>query len=285
MLRQAIWPACRSVPDLEPFTRRSDVDERMCSCGKPVRARDMCSTCYARWSRALKQAGQPLPKGRRARHGYTAEMRFLVKVDKDGPLPEQRPELGPCWVWTGAKQGSGYGVFYLNERSMGAHVAGYILAGKTVPEGMELDHLCHPGDGSCPRATCRHILCVNPAHLEPVTRRENVRRSSSLSGQNMAKTHCDRGHEFTPENTYIKIMPNGRESRQCHACRRLRGGVRGDLYAPVVRHADKTHCPKDHPYDEENTYINPKNGGRMCRICRREAVQAFKERAKKRNAA
>jgi hypothetical protein len=207
-------------------------------------------------------------------------MRFLAKVDKDGPLPEQRPELGPCWVWTGAKQGSGYGTFYLNERLMGAHVAAVILSGRAVSDGMEVDHLCHPGDGSCARATCRHLLCVNPDHLEPVTHRENVRRSSSLSGQNMAKTHCDRGHEFTPENTYIKIMPNGRESRQCYACNRLRGGVKGDLFAPVVKHADRTHCPKGHPYDEENTYINPKNGGRMCRICRREAVLAWKERNK-----
>ena len=160
-----------------------------------------------------------------------------------------------------------------------AHVAVVIPAGRAVSDGMEVDHLCHPGDGSCARATCRHLLCVNPDHLEPVTHRENVRRGSSLSGQNMAKTHCMRGHEFTPENTFVKTLPDGRESRQCHTCRRISTGFRGDLAAPVVQSKDRTHCPKGHPYDEENTYINPRDGGRSCRKCRREAFLAWKERS------
>ena len=42
----------------------------------------------------------------------------------------------------------------------------------------------------------------------------------------------------------------------------------------------KTHCPQDHPYDEKNTYINPK-GERICRECVREKVKAY--RRKKRN--
>jgi hypothetical protein len=56
-------------------------------------------------------------------------------------------------------------------------------------------------------------LCCNPEHLEAVTQVENLRR------QQMAITHCRRGHEFTPENTYV---PPGTSKRQCRACMKIR---------------------------------------------------------------
>ncbi len=77
----------------------------------------------------------------------------------------------------------------------------------TVPEGAELDHLC------------RVRACCNPAHLEPVTHRENVERGGSLTNDNAAKTACSRGHAFTPENTAIQTYPDGRfMRRRCRAC-------------------------------------------------------------------
>jgi len=278
MLRQAFSGTGRSVPN--PLDKKeSDMDEPTCPVPDPEGhsksgglKNGMCGRHYQR----LRNGGDPLVKRSRW-DGMTPEMRLLAKVDKNGPLPEKRPELGPCWVWGGSKMGSGYGSFYLEGHHVGAHVAAYTLMRKPVPDGAELDHLCHPGDGSCSRATCRHRLCVNPDHLEPVTRAENVRRGSSIFGQNMRKTRCLRGHELTPENTYVKILPDGRESRQCRTCTRLRAGFKGDLDAPAVANGEKTHCPKGHPFDEENTYYPP-NGGRMCRICRREQWQAWRDR-------
>ena len=39
------------------------------------------------------------------------EDRFWAKVDKNGPVPAHRPELGPCWIWTAARFKRGYGKF------------------------------------------------------------------------------------------------------------------------------------------------------------------------------
>lgn len=53
----------------------------------------------------------------------------------------------------------------------------------------------------------------------------------------------------------------------------------------IVKHgrhnnASKTHCPRGHLFDVENTYITPSNGGRICRTCQRERYLAV-YRAKK----
>lgn len=126
--------------------------------------------------------------------------RFWEKVVKSGPTPIHRPELGSCWVWLAGKDTSGYGCFKLG-RTRAAHRLAYEALVGPVPSGMQLDHLCR----------VRH--CVNPAHLEVVTPRENTKRGEV--GSNMrVKTHCPQGHEYTTENTYR--APRG--DRQCRTC-------------------------------------------------------------------
>lgn len=134
----------------------------------------------------------------------TAEERFWAKVDKHGPVPQHRPELGPCWPWTGALS-QGYGHLTYRSRTRKAHQVAFELLVGSVPAGMELDHLC------------RNRACVSPAHLEPVTHQENLLRGGSPSAKHAAKTHCDSGHEFTPENTRIY----GSGWRRCRTCHRL----------------------------------------------------------------
>jgi hypothetical protein len=77
-----------------------------------------------------------------------------------------------------------------------------------VPQGLELDHLC------------RVRGCVNPAHLEPVTMRENARRGAVARGYGtvLSLDCCTHGHPLTPDN--IIIRANGHLN--CHACRRAR---------------------------------------------------------------
>lgn len=72
-----------------------------------------------------------------------------------------------CWRWIKGKTTSGYGHFSIRGVYYQAHKIAYILHGGHIPPAFELDHLC------------RHRWCVNPAHLEPVTHKTNVRRGSS----------------------------------------------------------------------------------------------------------
>lgn len=113
-----------------------------------------------------------------------------------------------CWNWIGSINRGGYGVFTFGGRSgkkLYGHRASYELHKGNIPDGLEIDHLC------------RNRKCVNPDHLEAVTRQVNTKRGigpSILGKINASKTHCKHGHEFTPENTIIR-KTGGRRCRQC----------------------------------------------------------------------
>jgi hypothetical protein len=120
------------------------------------------------------------------------------------PLPAERLQsfidrtkvVGDCLEWTGAKHPLGYGRLKLNGDLKQAHRIAYELWMGPIPPHLELDHLC------------RNPSCVNPGHLEPVSHAENLRRIP-------ARTHCLKGHEFTPENTGVHV----RGKRYCLACK------------------------------------------------------------------
>lgn len=136
--------------------------------------------------------------------------RFFSKVDQHGGVPDYAdplvrisPELGRCWDWVGATQSQGYGRIKVDGTlEMATHVS-LKLAGIDVPVGYDVDHLC------------RRPICVNPAHLEPVTRRENTLRGS-IARLNHArrKDMCVCGRLKNGDN--LIVYANG--SSRCRAC-------------------------------------------------------------------
>lgn len=118
-----------------------------------------------------------------------------------------------CWLW-GAATTNGYGVVQHEGRVQRAHRVVYALLRTVVPDHLELDHLC------------RVRGCVNPDHLEPVTQVVNNARSDSASARHARQTLCVRGHEFTPENTYMANRERGKKERFCRECMRARDRAR-----------------------------------------------------------
>jgi len=141
----------------------------------------------------------------------TPQQRFWSKVNKNGPIPELRPDLGPCWLWLGALS-CGYGSFHLGAGSVFSHRLAYEWAVGPIPDDLTIDHLC------------RNRACVNHSHMEPVSRGENVRRGEAgeinrfrLSG----RTRCIVGHVLAGSNLYVSA--DGR--RHCRLCARRRARV------------------------------------------------------------
>lgn len=172
-------------------------------CERPIRQRGYCDTHYVRWRRTgSPQADVPigaLPVGPVARP--PAE-RFWAKVDKHGPVPAHRPELGSCWLWTGSRRRDGRGRFNDGRQVTLAYQWAYEQLVGPLPAGTEPDHLC------------RVTSCVNPAHLEAVTHQVNMLRGVGAAARNAQKTHCPQGHPYTEANTHRR--PDGR--RRCRIC-------------------------------------------------------------------
>jgi len=116
-------------------------------------------------------------------------------------IPE--PNSG-CWLWFGASVPFGYGQFYPNGHrgQVNSHRHAYLNLVGPIPDELVLDHVC--------RTPC----CVNPAHMEPVTNAENVRRGHPFRAP---KETCPAGHSYEINS---RVAPTG--GRICRACDRER---------------------------------------------------------------
>lgn len=146
-------------------------------CDLPKRAKGHCINHY----KMMRRRGTTDP--------ITAEQRFFTRVEQSGE----------CWQWR-STDSHGYGTYFADGGvNWLPHRWAYTFLRDDIPEGLELDHLC------------RNRGCVNPWHLEPVTRRVNALRGvGSIEA-------CKHGHRYTPENTY-RDPKKGK--RGCRTCRR-----------------------------------------------------------------
>jgi hypothetical protein len=122
------------------------------------------------------------------------------------------PNTG-CWLWTAATNEKGYGLIGLGSRAEGidkAHRVAFRLYRGPIPGDLDLLH------------SCDTPACVNPWHTRPGTNLENIldrcERGRTVTKQ-IAATHCVRGHEFTPDNTYRHRSGDGQTVRRvCRTC-------------------------------------------------------------------
>ena len=88
---------------------------------------------------------------------------FWALVDKNGPIPKHKPELGPCWIWTGGTNGKDYGVYRMNGSLQYAHRIALSTEVGQLPSSRQA---CHK---------CDNPPCVRPSHLYVGTHSSNLR--------------------------------------------------------------------------------------------------------------
>lgn len=137
--------------------------------------------------------------------GINAE-RFWGKVNRSGD----------CWLWTSEITASGYGRFSFRGAHLRAHRVAYVLSGRSIPDGFQVDHLC------------RTRACVRPEHLEAVTQHTNIMRGEGETAKNARKARCVREHD-----PIHWITRPGSRWRRCSECERLR---RPKVSTPATRH-------------------------------------------------
>lgn len=118
--------------------------------------------------------------------------RFWVHVDKDGPIPSHRPDLGPCWIWTTSRSTKGdrhritdYGLMHL--AGEGSH--------RIRPS--RVSWLIHFGELSRSLLVCHHCdnpPCVNPGHLFLGTHKDNTRDAKAKGRLATGDKHGTRTH-------------------------------------------------------------------------------------------
>lgn len=139
---------------------------------------------------------------------------------------------GFCWLWTAGKTKDGYGIMSWAKTTWTAHKISHTLLVGEVPAGMQIDHLCNVRN------------CVNPDHLEIVTKRENARRMVERRGwvhggvkyekkpreqwkvppkrENLLDwTHCKKGHKLSEVGIYTNNKADGKVAHFCKMCKNI----------------------------------------------------------------
>lgn len=139
---------------------------RKCSfpgCEKPHYGKGLCK---GHWNQQRK--GQELRPLQPSSQGLTLEQRFWAKVRR----------TDDCWLWAASTNNHGYGRISVDGRYRLAHRVSWEFVNGPIPDGLDLDH------------RCGNRACVNPGHLRPTTRSQNMQH---LTGPRKDNTSGIRG--------------------------------------------------------------------------------------------
>lgn len=126
----------------------------------------------------------------------TLHDRFWSKVDRtEGHGPE-----GECWVWTGSRDGFGYGRFNRNGSGGSAHRVSYELSVGEIPHGLVIRHKCD------------NPACVRPDHLETGTDQDNSNDQVARNRQRGAPGRSNAANKLTEESV-LAIFADPRRQR------------------------------------------------------------------------
>jgi hypothetical protein len=122
-----------------------------------------------------------------------------------------RPMSSGCIEFTGDRHRTGYGKLRRGGQGEGmirTHRLAWEINNGPIPEGMFVLHHCD------------NRLCCNPDHLYVGTKADNMRDMSVRKRSHYGRrTHCNHGHEFTPENTIPRsLKTSGKIGRRCRTC-------------------------------------------------------------------
>lgn len=119
---------------------------------------------------------------------------ILIEGDRSG-----------CIEWPRGRDKNGYGKMRFLGRHERTHRVAFFLENGFWP------NIC--------RHVCDNPPCVNPDHLLDGTVADNNSDTISRGRHRGALiTHCPKGHEYTPNNTYFENRGKYRPYRHCRIC-------------------------------------------------------------------
>ena len=152
-----------------------------------------------------------------------------------------------CWEMKTFHDRNGYAQFHCYQKTSKAHRISYEWHKGTILAGLTIDHLCE------------NKGCVNPEHLEAVTREENGRRHNAKGYKKWWAALSNEGRATFVENV-------SKKASQVAAVKKLAA----------------THCRRGHEWKPKTTYIVPSTGHRRCNVCFAEVQKRVRAKASKR---
>lgn len=201
-------------------------------CAQPSSTRGWCKNHYQRWRRHGDPQGGGFPLGLAPDQGFRARV----------------AQVGDCLIWQSSKSNDGYGFFYTDGHLVMAHRWAFEQEYGPIPEGMQVDHICH------------HEACVNHEHLRLATPSENssYRRGSNYGSTTGVRNVYPNGNRFIVMIRKDGVLKSYGSFRSVDDARVVAEARRAELFGEFA--GRRSSHPGRHPFEPEAAHSRPRNG-------------------------